>query len=251
MLKLHKTFTNNFIVIVLILILVLFLLIARYIYTSFIDLEDQNSSNKYEKINSLKFSNLPEYIQANYILKDNCPKTICPKQEPIIKTITKTEIKRVIKVDDTKILKLQKKIKNLEKKLLEKKVIKINKNISTNKDFFKNEKFKVAKCYDMPIGESYITKLCKKSIFKLLKNTKNIKYLVIIGVVDKSDLKVLNKYKSKNIKKIIQSGLAFKRVEDTIWTIRDKIKNKMKIFPSSYNVVSKYKNKGVVVRAYY
>jgi len=218
---------NNTLLYILVGLLTIFIAVGIYIYSTSVILDEDDFKNNYKKIENIDFYDLPFYVQSEYIKKDECP----------TKTITKT----VTNIDNSKVLELQTQIDNLKSKLIN--------NQTLTEDIINSGKFKVARCYDMKANSTELTKSCKENITKLFDN-KNIKYVEVIGLLDKDDTIKVKTLTKKQIQ-LLQLGILSKRVEETIWYIKNNISSTIKTFPANYHINSKYNHKGTIVRAYF
>ncbi|MCK5294672.1 MAG: hypothetical protein KAJ49_08475 [Arcobacteraceae bacterium] len=259
--------TNNYLVYSLSFLLVVVIAIGGYIYSSSKIVDKNDYKENYIKIEDIDFSHLPSYVQSNYIEKYNCPTS-----EPIIETIKiidNTRIEQLTnEIDKLKFDLSQKKIEIIEKIVtIEKKIPVIQKEtIILNEDRLNTSNYKVARCYDMKLGDDQLSSKCEKNISKFLITNKNAKYFEVIGILDKNDFFSLKKLKKNldvleklnltpskisKLEKFADFGLSTKRVEETIWFMNNNSKKNIKIFPANYTITSKYHNRGTIVRAYY
>lgn len=251
---------NNYLVYGLSFLLVIGVIIGFYIYSNSVILDKNNYAQNYTKIENLEFEHLPSYIKSNYIKKYDCPKSQVPK------TVTT--------IDNSKTEMLEEEIKILKQKLNEKSIKIVEKKVSViqketiviNEDIFNKSNYKVAKCYDMNVGDYYLSTKCEQNIKKFLFENSNAKYFEVIGILDRDDFLVLNKLKRnldvleklnltprriKKLEKFADIGLASKRVEETIWFIKESLGESTKVIPVNYTITSKKHHKGTVVRVYY
>ena len=240
----------------------IFIAYAIYIYSTSVILSKKDYKENYIKVDDVEFNNLPSYIQSEYIKKYECP--------------TKKVVEKVI--DNSLIEQLQNENKKLKEKLLiqpTKIITKTKiKNIPVIKketviikeDIFNTSKYDVAKCYNMAKGSDQLTKKCTKNIFNFINKHKNAKYFEVIGVLSRDDFLILKKLKKnldvleklnvttakiKKLEKYSDIGLSQKRVEETIWFIKQTLGKDTIALPVNYTITSKYHNRGTVVRAYY
>jgi ribosomal protein L17 len=241
---------NNFLVYILLFCIVLLIGVAGVILAQYEVISKDELKNKYMKKSDVSFDSLPSYIKAEYIEKYRCNTT---------PTVQRVEVEKL--VTETKTI-------EVEKEIEVKKVVEVEKVVEklVSEDVFSKENYKVAKCYDMASGTSWLSKACKKNIEKFLWVNKDAKYFEVIGVVSSDDFLILNKLKknqdvlvklnvtSKKIDRLEKHadvGLSKKRVEATSWFIKKTLGIDTKVLPVNYHITSKQNNKGTVVRVYY
>ncbi len=217
---------NNTLVYILFAFLTILIVVGIYIYSTSTIIDNDTFHKKYKDIEEIGFIDLPVYIQTDYIKKYDCP----------------TKTKTITTIDNTKVLELQAELNDLKNSTDE--------NEKLTEVIVESEKFKVAKCYDMKLNSSELSNQCIANINKLFQNNQNIKYVEIIGLLDNNDLKNIKNMSKKNIK-LLKLGLSTKRVEETIWYIKNNISSTIKTFPANYTINSKYNHKGTIVRAYF
>ncbi|WP_143145199.1 tetratricopeptide repeat protein [Arcobacter sp. LA11] len=113
----------------------------------------------------------------------------------------------------------------------------------------KQEKSKkeIVKCYDMEVASEMITDDCKNKIQTILQKKKYISRITILPVIDKSDIAYFEKEDSK---KSLLESLAKNRVLEIEKYLKENIENTPDIKKYDYHVISKKKNKGVILKFY-
>jgi hypothetical protein len=217
---------NNTLVYILSAFLTIFVGVGIYIYTTSTIIDNDTFHKQYKDIEDIGFIDLPVYIQTDYIKKYDCP----------------TKTKTITTIDNTKVLELQAELNDLKNSTDE--------NEKLTEAIVESEKFKVAKCYDMKLNSSELSNQCIANINKLFQDNKDIKYIEVIGLLDNNDLTKVKNI-TKNEYNLLKLGLSTKRVEETIWYIKDNLSSSIKIFPANYTINSKYNHKGTIVRAYF
>ncbi len=196
-----------------------------YLFTSQKEQNVQFVETEVKKVEPVKqkeliFSNLPNDIQKQYILKTKYDKDIKSKDQK-----QKVQEEQNLTVYNS----------------LNKSDI-VFRNSSTAKD--------VLKCYDMNSLKSDLSQNCQKSLKQFIQKYKDVKYYEIVGIVSlneipKDDIKDIQKYQN-----LILGGLAQKRANEIAWFMRKIIGQKPIIRVINYPVLSKKNNKGAIVRIY-
>ena len=259
--------SNNYLIYSLSFLVIVLISIGIYTYSSSKIFKKNNFNENYIKKDNISFSDLPSYVQSNYIQKYDCPTSTSTVET--IKVIDNSKVEQLT----TEIEKLKSQLSQKEVKVVEK-IVTVEKEIPSkykntfvvNEDRLNTSNYKVAKCYDMRLGDYQLTKKCMNNISTFLDKNKKAKYFEVIGILDKNDFLSLNKLKKNldvleklnvtpskmsKLEKFADFGLSTKRIEETMWFLQNHSKENLKIFPANYTITSKQNNRGTIVRAYY
>lgn len=122
-----------------------------------------------------------------------------------------------------------------------------------------------AKCYTMNMGSYIIYYECKKNILDYIEKHKDAKYFEIIGIVDDAEFTLFKNLDDNEfiyeklgvtnhgidkLKKLSQTGLAKHRSIEASWVIKSHTMQEAITYNAQYHLVSKEGKRGFIVRAY-
>ena len=259
---------NNTFTYILMVAVVILLGYIGYIYTSHDMVKKGTLKSNYVLKDAIEFDMLPPYIKDKYIeyydysekinelnhklaiMKNKANDVSEPK---IIEKIVEVPVEKIVEVPVEKIVKVP-----VEKIVEVAKIMTVPITVQPDNDNInlKETKYNTFTCKDLEEGSIVITKSCVKQLQNFLDENKDAKKFEVIGMVDNTEFKFINKLKDvygakkvKNLSKYSQIGLSRQRVIEASWVVREYIGDYKNIKTVNYTINTTNK-KGFVVRAY-
>lgn len=203
----------------------------------------------YIKKDEITFNDLPNYLQSDYILKNEHNQKVSQLNQQINHLSSQT--KSSYTSSNT--------TETLEKVVEVEKIVEVEKPVTIVKDTSNIDKTKYESfgCYEMVSGDFYSSKNCIDKLHDFLDRNKGARLFEVIGVYNNEEFDVVktitDEQEKKNLKKIFdlaQIGLVEKRVTEGIWQVKNHLGFSTNVKKVNYDIKSQYGLKGFVVRAY-
>lgn len=254
---------SNTMVYILIAIIVILLGYIGYVYSSNDMVKKGKLKSDYILKSSIEFDMLPDYVQGRYVdfyqhntkinqltqkikmLESKINNSVEPK---IVEKIIKVPVEKIVKVPVEKIVEVE--------RIMAVPISVQAENDEESMSSSSAKSYDTFTCKNLEEGSIKITSSCIKELHNFIDENKNAKKYEVIGMVDNTDFKFINKLKDvygakkiKELSKYSQIGLSRQRVIEASWVIREYIGDYKNIKTVNYTITTSNK-KGFVVRAY-